>query len=142
MIKPLRKRHLQIWMLFAVLIPIGIISGYMVVHKQESNKLLQEDKTVALPVIVVKKETNNYSVYLRSSVDKRNYQLQWINKKTSTDPSSLMYKLSGSEKELIGRIGSTGTYFFPVKEDSTGQYNFLVYDIIHRQTTDSINLKQ
>lgn len=142
MIKPLRKKHLQIWMLFAVLIPIGIISGYMAVPKQESNKLLQADKTVALPVIVVKKETSDYSVYLRSSSDKKNYQLQWVNKKASAEPSSLVYKLSGSEKELIGRVESTGTYFFPLKEDSTGQYNFLLYDIIHRQTTDSINLKQ
>lgn len=142
MIKPLRKRHLQIWMLFSVLIPVGIISGYMAVPKQESSKLLQEDKTVALPVLINKVEGKNYSVYLLSSEDKKNYQLQWIIKKTFTQPSSLIYKLSGSEKELIGRVGSTGTYFFPVKEDSTGQYNFLVYDIIHRITTDSINLKQ
>lgn len=142
MIKPLRKRHLQIWMLFAVLVPIGIISGYMAVPKQASNELLQEDNTVALPVVLVKKETNNYSVYLRSSADKKNYQVQWISKKISTQPSSLIYKMSGNEKELIGRIGSTGTYFFSLREDSSGQYNFMVYDIIHRLTTDSINLKQ
>lgn len=138
MIKPLRKRHLQIWMMFAFLIPAGIISGYMAVSKQESNKLLQEDNTVALPLIVVKKEAVNYSVYLRSSADKKNYQLQWINKKTSAQPSSLIYKLNNSEKELIGRVGSTGTYFFPVKTDSTGHYGFIVYDIIHQQITDSI----
>lgn len=142
MIKPLRKRHLQIWTLFAVMIPIGIISGYMAIPGQVSNKLLQEDKTEALPVVVNKKETINYSVYLRSSADKNNYQLQWINKKTSIQPSSLICKLSGSEKELIGRVGSTGAYFFPLLKDSAGQYNFIVYDIIHQQTTDSINLKQ
>jgi hypothetical protein len=129
-------------MLFAVLIPIGIISGYMAVPRQASNKLLQEDRTVALPVVIVKKETNNYSAYLRSSADEKNYQLQWICKKFSTQPSSLIYKLRGSEKELIGRVGSTGAYFFPLMKDSAGQYNFIVYDIIHQQTTDSINLKQ
>jgi hypothetical protein len=128
--------------MFAVLIPIGIISGYMAVPEQASNKLLQEDMTAALPVEVAKKEANNYSVYLRSSADKMNYQLQWINKKTSAQPSSLIYKLSGNEKELIGRVESTGTYFFPLKKDSAGQYSFIVYDIIHQQTIDSINLKQ
>jgi hypothetical protein len=74
--KPLRKRHLQAWTLLAILIPAGIISGYMAVPKNVFNKLLQEDKTAALPVVINKIEKKNYSVYLRSSADKKNYQLQ------------------------------------------------------------------
>lgn len=140
--KPLRKRHLQVWILLAVLIPGGIISGYMAVPKQEYSKLLQEDRMMALPVEINKIENKNYSVYLRSSADRKNYQLQWINKGESIQPSSLIYKLSNGEKELIGRVESTGTYFFPLKTDSTNKYNFIVYDIIHQQTTDTINFKQ
>lgn len=34
MMKPLRKRHLQIWIMLAVLVPAGIISGYMVVPEE------------------------------------------------------------------------------------------------------------
>ncbi|MBL0182536.1 MAG: hypothetical protein IPP96_09640 [Chitinophagaceae bacterium] len=138
MIKPLRKRHLQIWSLLAVLIPAGIISGYMVVPEKATSNLLEADNSQALPVVINKLETKNYSVYLRSSIDKKNYQLQWVNTKASTQPSSLIYKGSIEEKELIGRIGSTGTYYFPLKADTTGRYKFIVYDIIHRQMTDSI----
>jgi len=138
MIKPLRKRHLQIWTLLAVLIPAGIISGYMAVPKQALNKLIQEDKTDALPVVIKKVERNDYSVYLRSSEDKKNYQLQWINTKASTLPSSLIYQLNSAEKELIGRVESTGSYYFPLKEDTTGRYNFILYDIIHQQAIDTI----
>jgi len=136
--KPLRKKHLQIWILLAILIPAGIISGYMVVPKAAVNKLFQEDKGAALPVVVNKTETKNYSVYLRSSADKKNYQLQWINTKAFTQPSALIYTENNGEKELIGRVGSTGIYYFPLKTDSMGRYKFTLYDIIHQRTTDSI----
>jgi hypothetical protein len=140
--KPLRKRHLQVWALFALLIPAGIISAFIVIPADVMSKLLQEDSSIALPVIINKVEENNYSVYLRSSADKKNYQLQWISTKASTLPSSLIYHLKKGEKELIGRIGSTGSYYFPLEADTTTGYNFILYDIIHRQTIDTINLKQ
>jgi hypothetical protein len=41
MIKPLRKRHLQIWILWAVLIPIGVIVAWMAVPKKVTQELLQ-----------------------------------------------------------------------------------------------------
>jgi hypothetical protein len=41
MIKSLRKRHLQIWILWAVLLPAGIIVAWMAVPKKATQKLLQ-----------------------------------------------------------------------------------------------------
>ena len=41
MIKPLRKRHLQIWTLMAVLIPVGIVAALKVVPKKVTQELLQ-----------------------------------------------------------------------------------------------------
>lgn len=41
MIKTLRKRHLQIWILWAVLIPVGIITAWMVVPGKATQELLQ-----------------------------------------------------------------------------------------------------
>lgn len=142
MIKSLRKKHLQVWILFAFLIPAGIISAYIVVPEDALSNLLQEDKTIALPVTIYKSEERNYSVFLRSSFDKRNYQLEWTSTIASTRPSSLIYQLKNGEKELVGRIGSTGTFYFPVEADTTSGYNFILYDIIHGQTIDTINLKQ
>jgi hypothetical protein len=142
MIKPLRKRHLQVWTLFAFLIPAGIISAYIVVPEEAFSKLLQEDKTAALPVVINKAERKNYSLYLRSSTDKKKYQLQCVNAKESTLPSALIYQLNNGEKELIGRIESTGSYYFSLKADTTNWYNFILHDIIHQQTIDTINFKQ
>ena len=41
MIKSLRKRHLQIWILWAVLLPVGIIVAYMAVPKKVTQELLE-----------------------------------------------------------------------------------------------------
>jgi hypothetical protein len=41
MIKQLRKRHLQIWVALAVLIPVGIVAGWMAVPKKVTQELLQ-----------------------------------------------------------------------------------------------------
>ena len=141
MIKPLRKRHLQVWSLLAVLIPAGIISAYFVIPGEAVNKLIQEDNSAALPVVIKKIERKDYAVYLRSSADKRNLQLQWVNIKASVLPSSLIYKLNNDERELIGRVESTGNYYFSLKADSANRYNFILYDIIHQQAIDTINFK-
>jgi hypothetical protein len=42
MIKQLRKRHLQIWALWAVLIPVGIIVARIAVPKKVTQELLQK----------------------------------------------------------------------------------------------------
>ena len=138
MIKPLRKRHLQIWMLLAILIPAGIISAYMAVPKEALDKLLQQDKTAALPVEIKKIEQKNYNAYLRSSADKKQYQLQMNIINESTTPSSLIYQVNNREKELIGRIATKGSYYFSLKADSSNTYKFVLYDIIHQQTIDTI----
>jgi hypothetical protein len=51
MIKTLRKRHLQIWILWAVLLPVGIIASWMAVPKKVTQELLQPPaKTNELPL--------------------------------------------------------------------------------------------
>jgi ABC-type microcin C transport system permease subunit YejE len=138
MIKLLRKKHYQIWATLAVLLPAGIISAYIAVPKQAVGILLQQDKIEALPVVINKVEKNKYTVVLRSTDDKSNYQLQWINKKEFVLPSSLIYKISNTENELIGRIAGEGDYLFSLPKGSTDMYSFILYDIIHRQAIDSI----
>lgn len=41
MIRSLRKRHLQIWILWAVLLPVGIIVAWMAVPDKVTQELLQ-----------------------------------------------------------------------------------------------------
>lgn len=148
MIKPLRKRHLQIWTLWSVLIPIGIISAMLVRPKFPKDKLLQPLATVALPIVLKSAERENYTINIRSNSDTSHLQLEWTNKKTLTYPTATIYKASPNSSgggafkpqaaDLIGRVETRGTYYFHLKKSSNNNYHFILYDFIHNQTIDSI----
>src|SRR4051812_31372407 len=93
MIKPLRKRHLQIWRALLVLLPLVIIFGRLAVPVHAKNELLQPASSAALPLVLKTKENDDYLINLRSSKDTSALQLEWINKTTLTVPSAVIYKL-------------------------------------------------
>jgi hypothetical protein len=143
MTKTLRRRHLQIWILLALLIPAGIISALMVRPQISITTLLQPETVEALPKEIKKVEKENYIVSLRSNAQLP-MQLEWINKKVLTYPSATIYKtIPGNrdvnKSELIGRIEARGTYRFILTPDSTGAYYFILYDFIKQQVIDSID---
>lgn len=147
MIKPLRKRHVQIWACLAVLIPLGIISAWLAVPKPVQDRLLHPAPSQAFPVIIKTISKNDYSVSLRRQEDGSAVQLEWINISPLTSPSGIIYE-TGPEKGLkdiegtglIGRIDSRGTYHFPLKKNVQDAHrSFLLYDIIHHQVLDRIN---
>src|SRR6266536_419719 len=75
MIKPLRKKHLQIWIAGAVLIPIIIISAVAVRPTVAKDKLLQPAPTAALPLIIKSVDKDNYTISIRSNSDTTQLQL-------------------------------------------------------------------
>ncbi|MEP6596874.1 MAG: hypothetical protein ABJA71_13055 [Ginsengibacter sp.] len=146
MIRSLRRRHFQIWIALAILLPAGIVIGAIVIPKPAHDKLLQPGSSIALPVVLKSIYRGNYTVNLRSNEDLSTVQLEWINKDALIFPSALIYKVADKNEgitgaDIIGRIESRGTYHFALKPDSTGNYNFKLYDFIHQQIIDSITLK-
>lgn len=143
MVKQLRRRHFQIWSALLVLIPSGIISATLVIPRQAKNDLLQPASGEALPVVIKTIEKPGYTIRLRGNSQSA-AQLEWINKTPLTVPTAVIYKtIPGKQSfgngELIGRIESRGTYHFNLKNDSTNNYDFILYDFIHGQIIDSIN---
>jgi len=144
MIKPLRKRHLQVWTVLAFLLPVGIIAAAVVVPKQQYNKPLQVQSVQALPVVVKTSENDNYTVHLRSDRNSTTWQLEWINKEELTAPTALIYQVMMPNENinnalLIGRIEGRGAYYFNLKNNGTNQpFRFVLYDIIHHRQIDSI----
>ncbi|MES1223278.1 MAG: hypothetical protein ABUT20_47730 [Bacteroidota bacterium] len=147
MMKPLRKRHLLVWRVLALLLPAGIIIAWLSVPEQIAQPLLQPGIKEVLPVILKKFENKNYSVAIRSNNDTTNLQLEWINKTILQFPTATIYEATGpkdiKEARLIGRIEARGNWYFPL--DSTfksGNNNhFLIYDFIHQQIIDTIKFK-
>jgi len=151
MIKPLRKRHLQIWIACAVLIPLGIISAVAVRPGIAKDKLLQPAPEKAFPVTLKTFYARGpYEVMLQTNADTSEFQLEWMNKQTLTYPTATIYKAAENTKdiknaELIGRIEARGTYHFPlnnynetIQQLNNHNIHFIIYDFIHQQIIDSI----
>jgi hypothetical protein len=151
MIRPLRKRHLQIWSTLLVLIPAGIIMAWLSIKKPVHNNVLQPASEQALPKVILSVEKESYTVRLRSN-ESGARQLEWVNKDVLRVPSAVIYKtspnpsqggtygkFSAEHAELIGRIEARGTYHFPLKEDSSNlPPQFILYDFIHEKIIDSV----
>ena len=133
-------------MILAILLPAAIISAYISIPKATTNKLLQPAVGEALPVLIKAVDKINYTASLRMSSDSSQLQLEWKNRAASVYPSSLIYQLAENSDDIkqaaiIGRVEARGDYYFSLKKDSTKYFRFVLYDVIHQQTIDSINFK-
>ena len=138
MIRQLRKRHVQIWILWAILLPVGIIVAWMKVPKkatQESTRIevsnIKEDTIAHLDKvnytinILLHRETGMDSILHYDSIMKNSsLRLEFINKRELTSPSMLLYQVIDStqkdidKQELLGRIDTKGSHYFPLKIES------------------------
>src|SRR5438477_10833112 len=98
MIKPLRKRHLQIWSILLVLIPTGIVISWLSIKKPAHNNVLQPASEQVFPKIILSAEKENYTVRLRRN-ESGAQQLEWINKDVLAVPSAVIYEVSPNPSE-------------------------------------------
>lgn len=144
MIKPLRKRHLQIWMAWAVLLPVGIAVAYTSVKKNATIQLLQPPAGTGFPVVIKSVDNERYSIALIGNIDSSQLQLQWVNKKVLTAPTATIYKVVANSKDmagaiLLGRIEAQGTYYFPVDSSFLREkWDLVMYDFIHKAVLETI----
>ena len=167
MIKPLRKRHLQIWTALAVLLPAGIILSWLVIPNPVPVKILSPVTIDLLPVIKYKKDNEQYCINIRTNKENNKWQLEWKNKLALKVPSAVIYNAShelhsqpsppigGSaaseggvsrsfipgNSQLVGRIEARGDYVFALPDDSSSnaQLTFVLYDFIHEKVIEFIN---
>jgi hypothetical protein len=145
MIKPLRKKHLFAWRLMAILLPAGIIVAWLSVPKQVPQSLLQPGTEIPLPVVIKTGQKENYSISIRSNENGSKFQLEWINKNILQYPTATIYAGNEikdvSKAKLIGRIEARGNWYFPLDSACKNENHFILYDFIHQQVIDTINLK-
>lgn len=141
----LRKRHLQVWIAWAILLPAGIAIAYASIQNPVTDKLLQPATTAALSTIIKHTDKENYTVALRTDKMHTSFQFQWVNKSALTFPTATIYTVQHgndiSRGKLIGRIEARGNYYFAVDSSfATTTTRLLVYDFIHQQIIDSVKL--
>jgi len=165
MIKSLRKRHLQIWILSAIILPVGITVAWMAVPKKVTQELLQKVARASTYHTIASVEKGDYKINILApnSVTTEHptgweYELkvEFINKKESATDSLLLYKIIDltdnniDKQELLGRIKSKGTQEFRLKFFDLRVTNhkfdyrdkFLLYNIMKKQVVDSINFNR
>ncbi|MBL7737914.1 MAG: hypothetical protein JNK14_01760 [Chitinophagaceae bacterium] len=148
MMRSLRKRHLQIWSAWALLLPAGITLAWLAIPYQQPVKLLQTPAQELLPAIIQTKEHDDYTLNIRSDHSHTVWQLEWKNKTTLNYPSAVIYKTTvhnndPEKAELVGRIEARGDYIFelsPVPHNQAG-LKFILYDFIHEAVIDTFIFK-
>ena len=159
MIKSLRKRLLQIWALWAVLIPVGIFIAWMAVPEKVTQQLLQDPQANTILTEVEKIKLKNYTIkILIDSVNRSTSKLylEFINEKELSAPSLLIYQLiypneKNIDKQLLlGRVDIKGSKVFPLDFPSSDPIirnslgfiaKFVLYDFISKNVIDTISIK-
>jgi len=156
MIKPLRKRHLQIWALWTVLIPVGIIVAWMAVPKKVTQELVQPVtlKNTNVTLASVEKENYKLSLVLDTAENKDLLNLEFINKEKIDAVSFLVYRLTDTttdnidKQEILGRTGSSNPQYFPLTYiyvrscfEFSNIAKFVLYDIRKKQPIDTLIFK-
>lgn len=145
MTKGLRKKHLQVWLILALLLPAGMLAAWLVIPDHPPVKLLKAEKEKILPVVLYTAGNKNFQAIVRRNEDTTAWQLEWQNKSVLSFPSAVIYK-TGEEKfdpataELVGRIETKGRYFFHFKpvNPAAKHFQLVLYDFIHGEKLDSI----
>jgi hypothetical protein len=148
MIKSLRKRHLQVWIAMAMLMPLGIISAWLVIPDVMPVKILPEKTRELLPVIKDSEIKSDYCVYIRTNGENERWQLEWINVRPLKVPSAVIYRTRNNNTgingaQIVGRIETRGSYVFelPGEVPANSQLQFIVYDFIHDKVIDHLKFK-
>ena len=159
MIKQLRKRHLQIWILWAILLPAGIIVAWIAVPGKITQQLLQNPEADTRLMEVQKIKSRDYTI--RILIDSVNWKtsklyLEFINEEKLAVPSLLIYQIiypnekSIDRQLLLGRVETKGSTVFPLDFASSDPIirnsvgfiaKFVLYDFIDKKVIDSIAVK-
>lgn len=135
---------MQIWIAWAVLLPVGIVVAYTSVKKPVSVQLLQPPAGTGFPVVIKFVENEKYAISLLGKADSSQLQLQWVSKTILTAPTATLYKVPANTNDIagavsLGRIDGRGTYYFPVDPGFLRENPDLVlYDFIHKKILETI----
>ena len=156
MIKKLRRRHLQIWILWAVLLPVGIVVAYVSVPKKVNQSLYQPPNPEK--IIIAERATDKYilRVCVDSNVKSEKLYLEFINANGGQVPPILIYHFFyPNEKDidkqiLIGRVEDLESQTFPLQSPQNNWdlrnmrgyvATFLLYNFLENRVVDTVNMK-
>ena len=143
MILRLRKRHLLLWLVIAVVLPALVMYALLQIPGKDYQgfNLLNEAST--LPVLMAGQSDLFKSEIRPLQGDK--YQLSIIVVEPITSPGVVVYFGGNTDNPqanyLLGRVSSRGVYYFELANVDDTRANVILYDMIHSKVISSITLK-
>ncbi len=108
MVPELRKRHRQIWRLWAFLLPLGFILSVVVLPRKNYPDKLPATVAAAWPVAGPSKKSEALTATLRTKVGEPGKQLEIILHRPFRAPISRVYW----NEQLVGSLGAVGPHRF------------------------------
>src|SRR5687767_9693775 len=91
MIRSLRNKHGQVWLVIAIFLPLMVVFSWFVVPGTVPVKTLLRPAMELMPVIKASGAKAGYCVNIRSNKEQTSWQLEWTNKLALTVPSAVIY---------------------------------------------------
>ena len=148
MIRSLRKRHLSIWILLGLLLPIGFVMAFLAVPKLDPvEQKLQFGLEEAYPNVIGSGETDLLAVQVRENPMTGLRQIEIEVKQPLEAASALVYLTKSPAEEivdgqLLSQLGAKGKYRIELDSMLSAQktYHLLFHDQIKASTIDKIQL--
>ena len=135
---------MQIWRLWAVLLPLGLVAAIVVRKPVVKDFFAPPQNGKTLPVVIAEKQIGKNLLQLRGTSPGTIQQMLWVNREALKVPSATIYLARPGATTIegatyIGRIETRGNYVFnlPMQDE----YHLLLYDFIHQQVIDHIDIK-
>jgi hypothetical protein len=149
MIKSLRKRHFQIWIIWAIIFPVVIVIGWNSIRYPFVQAKITRDQSISFNTIYQSWNRTDYLVEWQFDSSSKKSQLRWLNKIVLTYPTATIYfssedSFKTNSSILIGRIEARGEYYFPIDsiaaEVKKSKGKIVLYDFIHQQIIDTLKI--
>lgn len=133
----LRRAHRIIWLLLAVILPVGFIAGLLAYQSPLYQEPVDQLPPAPLPILVHSVASDSVAVSLRRSVGGGEQQLDVVLKQPFAVPSAVVRVRQNGNWRAVGLLNAPSTYRFRVPGmDNPAQVE--IRDELHQKTLRTI----
>ena len=150
MVHTLRRRHLFIWILWAILIPLGLVAAFSVVEEQKipfEQQTLYSSPNYSTETPIAGNVGRDISWSLWKGEDSTQLRVFAEIHTPLTHPAAFVYVVPTleaplSSADVVGKLGPVGTYEFTFNKDWLSDQGvcFVVHDPIKSQTIHTVEI--
>lgn len=139
MTPPLRRAHRIIWLLLAVMLPLGFVAALLAYRSPLQQEPVIQPQAAPLPIILRSVSTDNLVINLRRSAQGAEQQLEITLKPPFEVPSAVVGIRQNGNWQTVGLLNAPGIYRFPVHL-TDAHLQVRIVDNLRRKTLQTLAL--